>query len=317
MKEIGGYIELEHFNRPMLHDDGIKLNCGRNCLGYLIKARKIKRIALPYFLCETVQETCYKYGLDVQFFHVDRRMRPIYEKDCADRWVYVVNYYGLLADNEIRKYKEEYETLIIDNAQAYYSDPILGVDTIYTCRKYFGVPDGGILYSDAKMDEQLEQDVSLDRMHFLLGRFEGRASDFYREYVENNEIFKNEPVKMMSRLTENLLRAVDYDHVKHARSQNYVFLKHELEQVNMIETRNVEGAFAYPLMVEDGQKLRNRLIENKVYVPILWPNVVSEMDDEQVEYELSNNILPLPCDQRYTETDMMKIVALIKKQCES
>lgn len=42
MKEIGGYIEFETYHGSMLHSDGILLNCGRNCLAYLICARQIK-----------------------------------------------------------------------------------------------------------------------------------------------------------------------------------------------------------------------------------------------------------------------------------
>ena len=43
MREIGGYIELDTYTGKMLYDDGIKLNCGRNALQYLIKAKKIKK----------------------------------------------------------------------------------------------------------------------------------------------------------------------------------------------------------------------------------------------------------------------------------
>ena len=42
MKEYGGYIELDTYRLPMLHEDAIALNCGRNCLAYLIEAREIK-----------------------------------------------------------------------------------------------------------------------------------------------------------------------------------------------------------------------------------------------------------------------------------
>lgn len=49
MKEIGGYIEMEHYNLPMLHDRAIALNCGRNCLAYLIRAKEIKK-----FCCQNI-----------------------------------------------------------------------------------------------------------------------------------------------------------------------------------------------------------------------------------------------------------------------
>ena len=48
MKEIGGYIELDKYELPMLHEGNIALNCGRNALAYIIRARNIKKILLSY-----------------------------------------------------------------------------------------------------------------------------------------------------------------------------------------------------------------------------------------------------------------------------
>ena len=58
MTEIGGYIELDKYALPMLHEGAISLNCGRNCLAYLLRARKIKKILLPKFLCDSVSSVC-------------------------------------------------------------------------------------------------------------------------------------------------------------------------------------------------------------------------------------------------------------------
>lgn len=35
--------------------------------------------------------------------------------------------------------------IILDNTQSFFQKPISGIDTIYSCRKYFGVPDGAYL----------------------------------------------------------------------------------------------------------------------------------------------------------------------------
>lgn len=43
MKEIGGYLEYEENSSEMLYSDAIHLNCAKNCLVYLIKARDIKK----------------------------------------------------------------------------------------------------------------------------------------------------------------------------------------------------------------------------------------------------------------------------------
>lgn len=73
--------------------------------------------------------------------------------------------------------------------------PVDGLDTLYTCRKYFGVADGAFLYSDMRLSKEIPQDESFERMHFLLGRYERSANEFYGEYVANNKLFATEPAK--------------------------------------------------------------------------------------------------------------------------
>lgn len=44
-----------------------------------------------------------------------------------------------------------------------------------------------------------------------------------------------------------------------------------------------------------------------------WPNVLEWCDENDIEYKLMKNVLPLPCDQRYGEEDMNKIYELINE----
>lgn len=55
MKEIGGYIELDTYHLPVLHEGAVALNCGRNALAYLLKVRQIKRLWIPYSICDSVK----------------------------------------------------------------------------------------------------------------------------------------------------------------------------------------------------------------------------------------------------------------------
>ena len=66
MKEIGGYLEYEENSSEMLYSDAIHLNCAKNCLVYLIKARDIKKIYIPYFLCDVVEK-----AYDMAFVNFD------------------------------------------------------------------------------------------------------------------------------------------------------------------------------------------------------------------------------------------------------
>ena len=308
MKEYGGYIELDTYRLPMLHEGAIALNCGRNCLAYLIETKKISKIKLPYFLCSSVVEVCKKYNVQISFYHINEQFKPIDIVLESDEWLYVVNYYGQLSLVFLSEMKESFGRLIVDNSQAYYDIPVDGVDTLYTCRKFFGVPDGAFLYSDVQINRTLQLDESFERMRFLLGRFERSASEFYADNVANNRFFINQPIKQMSKLTYNLLHGIDYEFVNKRRTDNYQFYNDRLKNMNILDLQSVDGAFAYPLLIEDGYRIRKELQQKKIYVPMLWPNVESSMPKDSLEHQFALNILPLPCDQRYTNNDIEYII---------
>ena len=313
MKEIGGYIELEYYNGNLYHENAIALNCGRTALEYLLRARSIQRIYMPYFCCDSVAQPCRKCLVDIKYYHVDEQFIPILPETLPkDTWLYFVNYYGQFDNDKLTAYKLRFPNIIVDNAQAYFQMPLVGVDTLYTCRKFFGVADGAFLYTDAKLDIT-EKDESFERMHFLLGRFERTASEFYSEYLSNNKTFANEPIKRMSKLTKNLPRGIDYEFVKKRRKQNFEYLHERLGGLNNLQLCIPEGAFMYPLYIKTSAEIRKGLQDKKIYIPTLWPDVLKLCNASDIEYDMAKNILPLPIDQRYIEGDMEYIVTEVLK----
>ena len=303
IKEIGGYIEFEHYHGNMLHEGALKLNSGRNCLAYLIKVKKIEKIAIPYFLCDCIEDVCKKYGTQIRYYHIGEDLLPTDFHIEEDEYLYLVNYYGQIKAEAIERYKTEYKNLILDNAHAYFDEPIEGVDALYTCRKYFGVPDGGILYTDSRSEIE-EQDYSYDRIGFLAGRYEKTAGEFFEISSENEERFYHEPIRRMSKLTENILRSLDYQRIKRQRVLNMIRIHERLKDVNRMLVEVPEGTFMYPLMIDNASELREKLIRQKIYIPKLWPNVLRNCPKDWIEWKLANNILPLPIDQRYSTEDM-------------
>ena len=188
--------------------------------------------------------------------------------------------------------------------QAFFQKPVKGIDTIYSCRKFFGVPDGAYLYSNKNISKTLEQDFSYNRMNFLLGRFEKSANEFYSEYSANNKFFMNEPIKQMSKITKNIMKGIDYDYVINKRNQNFSYLSERLSSINKLNIKFSVGPFAYPLYLENGSEIRKKLQEKNVYIPTLWPNVFDLCKENMLEYQYAKNILPIPCDQRYGMEEM-------------
>ncbi len=313
MQEYGGYIELDTYMGKEYYEDLVPLNCGRSCLKVLIETKGIRKLFLPYFLCETVRQTCELCQITYEHYSISSDFKPMFDEKLTDgEWLYIVNYYGQLTDDFLSELKSKYDYIIVDNVQAFFRKPLRGIDTIYSARKFFGVADGAYLATDVTSFPEYERDISYERMNFILGRFERPASDFYPEYVRNNELFNNESVKRMSLLTHNLLRAINYGEVSKKRTQNFEYVEKRLGKRNSLSLQTPEGAFAYPFLIEDGSQLRNRLQKLKIYIPILWPEVLQLCDEDTLEFYYARNILPLPIDQRYSIEDMDYICELIE-----
>ena len=303
-REIGGYIELDTYRGKMLYDDAIKLNCGRKALEYIIRTKNIKKLLIPRFMCDSNDKVLKEMDIECIFYSIDSHFRPIIKDRGQDEWLYLVNYYGQISNEDIIALGKN---IIVDNAQAYFQEPIKGYDTFYTCRKFFVVTDGAIVYTDCVM-EGLKRDESYGRMNYLLGRYERCASEFYNEYVENNERFSGEELKLMSKLTENLLHAIDYNYVRERRTENFQYLFKRFKSVNRLDLKVPIGAFMYPLYIDNGAEVRKRLQAKKIYIPTLWPNVLDCCDQDELEYDMAKNILPIPVDQRYDIDDMNYIL---------
>ena len=153
----------------------------------------------------------------------------------------------------------------------------------------------------------LSQDASKDRMTHVLGRYEGEnASDYYAAFKSNDRSFKDLPLMEMSKLTHNLLKAADYDSICQKREENFEYLHKALGDKNKLKLKTPIGPYAYPFYCKNGMEIKKKLAEKKIYVPTLWPNVLTMHGSLEKDY--AENILPLPCDQRYGIEDMQRMV---------
>ncbi len=313
VKEIGGYFGLEKLISNEYYPELAAVNNARCALLYIIKARHYKKIYLPYFLCDSVRLVLEREKIPFEEYRIDRSFLPLLDiKTNSEEAVYVVNYYGLLCDEQLISLKNKYGNIVGDNAQAFFARPVKGIDTLYSCRKFFGVPDGGYAYTDAEMKEPIPADVSMDRMKHILGRFEGKnASDYYEYFNDNDESFKEIELRWMSKLTHNILGAIDYQEAKRRREENFLFLSKALGERNTLKMQCPPGPYAYPFYIQNGMAVKKELAKRKIYVATLWPNVLGTGLD--IETELTENILPLPCDQRYSEEDMQRVVNTVRE----
>ena len=310
---IGGYFELELRKGELAHSEAIRLNTARSCFEYVLRARRYTKVYVPYYTCEVMLEPIRSLGIDFQFYSVNEIMEPVALPELRDNESFLyTNYFGL-KQGCVERLADIYgDRLIVDNAQAFYAKPILGVDTFYSPRKFFGVSDGAFLYSNTVLEQDFPQDVSYGRFAHLLKRIDLGAEAGFEDFRNNDGSLCYQGIKWMSRLTETILGGIDYEHVKKVRRHNFDFLDKSLRSSNLLhwDLDNVMVPMVYPYLTEN-PRLRQRLNDNKVFVATYWPNVKQWTTQESTEYELADRLIPIPIDQRYSLDDMKTILSLI------
>ena len=148
-------------------------------------------------------------------------------------------------------------------------------------------------------------------MAHLLKRIDLSAEQGYADFRRVDDGLDNNSILMMSKLTQRIMQSIDYEEVAKKRRENYQILHAALGAENNLELPLDEDAvpLVYPYLAPK-KGLREKLIENKIFVAKYWPNV-HHLNDYEMEYDLANGILPLPCDQRYGKLEMNRIIEII------
>lgn len=322
MKAIGGYFGLADYEEGGVfpHQDGILLNTGRNALEYILRSiGEVKHIYLPYYTCEVVLEPIEKLHIPFSYYHINQQFEMVDVVQPEEGEYIIANNYFGIKDAYIQQLAKRYgDHLIVDCAQAFFAKPILGIKCFYSTRKYVGVADGGVAYLGNWPDNKVEvNEIERSDEHnsHLLKRKQFGAEAGFADYQANEKKLDKQPIRWMSVNTRWILDHIDYDKVIARRRVNFQYLQEALAPKNQLQLPAFDRflcPMVYPFMMTTKRNLRKQLIENKVFVARYWPNV--EMAEGfAMEYNMANNVIPIPCDQRYERVDMDRIIEIIKQ----
>lgn len=313
MRPIGGYFELElqHVSN-VPHADGLFVNSGRNALEYILLALNPKKVYIPYFTCDVVLEPFNKHNIPYQFYHINESLELAEDIELKEgEYLLANNYYGI-KDNYIQQLAERFQgRMIVDNAQALYAEETQ--HCFYSPRKFVGIPDSGIVVTDGCLEKELETDYSYDRCSHHLKRYDLGSSAGYGDFRDNSHKLVMQPIFKTSVLTMRLLDSIDFEDVKAKRLKNFKMLDDALGASNRltISLAPTSVPMVYPYLCKD-DNLREELISEQVFVATYWPNVFDWCKESDIEYKFAKYVLPLPCDQRYGEEDMDRIINIVK-----
>jgi len=317
-KAIGGYFELElPTGNNSYYPNALKYNSARSAFYALLLHCKPKRIWIPYYICDSMLLFLKETNIQPLFYSInlDFSIKEKIDIKNSDLLLYI-NYFGLCSDvqnNLLKTFNQK--QIIFDHSQAFFIPPKDCLATLYSPRKFFGIPDGGLLITSLPIKEpSIVDNNSINRSIHLLKRLSGEPEDGYTHYHHSEESLNDITPRKMSLLTERLLSSIDYKKIKARRESNFQYLHSQLDTINLIKMPSelIIGPMLYPFLYSrNTNKLKNELLKERFFSATYWPECERRVHKNSTEYKMIKNMLPLPCDQRYNQGDMKRINAVL------
>ena len=310
-KNSGYYAEYE--------SSMIDVDCGRSALQYILENYRFQRIWLPIYNCPTVEKRIKEISdIEICWYNINNLFLPDLEIEhlkSGDVLLWV-NYFGMMPDSvidsvvDLQNYCDV--RIIVDNIPAYFSKPRLKAFNMYSCRKFIGVPDGGHVIGNSVIKTELPLYSTADNYYYLLKAIETGSNSAYGDYQESEKRFlKSRTAFGMPKLTKRILESVDYEKIIIKRKENFLALHEILKNSNRMDINiSTNTPSVYPYLTTSKQ-LRDKLIDNKIYISRFWKHVLTNELANDFEKDLAEYLIPLPIDQRYERSDMNYIASKV------
>ena len=314
---MGGFfgLELPDFNN-FPYQEGPQcayVSSGRAALACLLENMPVPAcLWAPDFLCDTMLQGPARLGIPVRRYECSEQLAPVLPEASEQDIVLLVNYFGITGETVEAAARQLPGRCIVDATTALYCPPLPGVPTVYSPRKFAGLADGGIAHAPFPLKNLPQTSATSAAASLcLLERLENGA-EAALPASEAAETALNAPPQRMSHLTRRLLRSIDFAQAARRRLENYASLHQALAPLNRLNLPDApsHAPMCYPLLsgIPD---LRDSLIDAGIALPLYWPEVIEHTDAAQPANRLARRLLPLPLDQRYSKSDMERLISLI------
>jgi hypothetical protein len=315
MTPIGGYFERERRTGAGLTslEATRKYRSARSAMTAVLRAAGANPVWVPHYVCSAVNDALARCGVIVRRYALsqDWSVPDAVELHAGERLI-CIDYFGL-CDQQVRNVVNRFggDNVLVDAAQSLYFRPSAGESVIYSPRKFFGLPDGGLLLTSLPTVtlEHEDDDVSRSRSRHLTLRSEGRAEEGYPYFqAAEDSLAGCEPIGM-SDLTRQEIDRLDAVFARQARISNYHYLSERLHDNGYTCPALADDCvpLCCPVNVRSAGEVRARLAAQRIYTPRYWPDAVVPAADI-VGRQLQDETVFLPCDHRYDHADMDTVI---------
>lgn len=255
----------------------LKLNLARNSLRYIIKTYNIKKLYMPYYICNSLFPAIQKEGCKIDFYHIDNNFFPEKEFKEEDFIVYP-NYFGV-CDNNTDVLVNKYPNMIIDNAHSFYSEP-KGFACFNSARKFLPVFYGSYLWIKkiGQIPEAENKRLNIPKNETEIIKYENEFSDY--------------EIKILDEYTQHRINSFNFENIRKENFLKYHKLFHQTNNL-IIDTNNCKSPFCYPYLAnseKEADKLANDLINKGKKIYRYWQPLPKNYN----EYKFFGNLVPIP-----------------------
>lgn len=299
-------------------------------------------VLIPAYTCQTVITPFEEAGWHCEYYSISRTLRidvqsltKLVEKH-HPTLVVVHPYFGMDQDeNEkslLTKIKQQSVDIVVDLTQCLFSteDYSFASFIVASYRKWMPIPDGGFLNNlsqkvvisqpESENIEFTEREIAamyLRGQYFYNGQQRTKAISIRLSKAADFIAESNIAPHKMSPVAYNLMQNENLEFNQQRRFDNYAYLYNNILESDKITKvcKDIDAVTTAPLYftiyVKERPVLQRRFAQDSIYAPVIWP-VEDErvLIDEDVKY-IYDHLLAIPCDQRYDQNDMQRVVEII------
>ena len=331
-----------------LGNDHRLLFSGRTAIEYVLKdiTRTVKSVYFPSYCCSSMLQPFIDRCIHIDFYEVIFSNEGLeylidYDKPCDI--FFSTSYFGFsstVMDSIIKAFKNKGVIVIEDATHRLLSEQQYCNESDYivaSLRKWLAIPSGGLavkqkdkflkqtlnsplsLLINAKIKAMTKKAEYIKESNKQISIKESNKEDFLEMYSQfNKSLYHNYKGIEIDEVSRKILFTVDIDTVKKKRRENALFIYEALKKQNCIKSLINNPDFTkdcplfFPIVARTDIRgtLKKYLMANKIYCPIHWP-IPNELCFGTSISNLYHEELSLICDQRYSISDMERLVDTI------
>ncbi|MBB6600000.1 hypothetical protein [Luteimonas sp. MC1825] len=312
---IGGYFASERGAGSGLEAlrGAARYQSARSAIVALFRAVGATVAWVPHHVCGAVIDALDAVAVEVRRYHLtDTRGVPDDLPLGPLDWLVCIDYFGMSGNScTAAVARHGGHRILIDASQALFHPPGSDVSTVYSPRKFVGVPDGGLLVTPHRLPlaDPADEAGSIERGRYLSTRAAGDVAAGYQQFQQAEATLADCTPRGMSASTAGMLSIIDFDRVRRQRRANFTSLAAMLHSRGFVVPELPRDAvpLCCPVFGVEAPDLRRALASRAIFAPAYWPDAVPPSHDT-VGLALRDRTLYLPCDHRYGEAHMEHVV---------